>query len=73
MRNALERISKQKIIVKEGGLPSPFGFSIMVDRLNRDKLTTETLEESIKKNGSGKVVIVRRAALIYFHTCKLGE
>ena len=49
MRKALERIGKQKIIVKEVELPTPFGFPIMVDRLSRDKLTTETLEERIKK------------------------
>jgi ATP-dependent helicase Lhr and Lhr-like helicase len=49
MRSALERISKQKIIVKEIELPTPFGFPIMVDRLSRDKLTSETLEERIKK------------------------
>jgi ATP-dependent helicase Lhr and Lhr-like helicase len=49
MRKALERIGKQKIVVKEVELPTPFGFPIMVDRLSRDKLTTETLEERIKK------------------------
>jgi ATP-dependent Lhr-like helicase len=49
MRKALERIGKQKIIVKQVELPTPFGFPIMVDRLSRDKLTTETLEERIKK------------------------
>ncbi len=49
MRKALERIGKQKIVVKQLELPTPFGFPIMVDRLSRDKLTTETLEERIKK------------------------
>lgn len=49
MRKALERIGKQKIVVRQLELPTPFGFPIMVDRLSRDKLTTETLEERIKK------------------------
>ena len=48
MRRALERISKQKIIVKEPDRPSPFAFPIMVDR-TREKLTTEKLEDRIKK------------------------
>jgi ATP-dependent Lhr-like helicase len=48
MRRALERISRQKIIIKEPDKPTPFGFPIMVDR-NREKLTTEKLEDRIKK------------------------
>ncbi len=55
MRSVLQRIAQQKIIVREVELPTPFGFPIMVDRLSRDKLTTETMEERIKK-----MAVVRR-------------
>ena len=48
MRRALERIAKQKIIIKEPDKPTPFAFPIMVDR-TREKLTTEGLEDRIKK------------------------
>ncbi len=48
MRRALERIARQKIIIKEPDRPTPFAFPIMVDR-NREKLTSEKLEDRIKK------------------------
>ncbi|MEO1053825.1 MAG: ligase-associated DNA damage response DEXH box helicase [Bacteroidota bacterium] len=48
MRKALERINQQKIIVTEPDKPTPFAFPIMVDRL-RGKLTTEKLEDRVKK------------------------
>ena len=48
MRKALTRIAKQKIIIKEPDKPTPFAFPIMVDR-TREKLTTEKLEDRIKK------------------------
>jgi ATP-dependent Lhr-like helicase len=48
MRRALDRIAGQKIIVKEPEKPTPFAFPIMVDR-NREKLTSEKLEDRIKK------------------------
>ena len=48
MRNALKRISQQKIIVKHPEKPTPFAFPIMVDRL-REKLTSESLQERIRK------------------------
>ncbi len=48
MRKALDRISKQKIIIKEPERPTPFAFPIMVDRM-REKLTSEKLEDRIKK------------------------
>ncbi len=35
LRRALDRISKQKIIVKEPDKPTPFAFPIMVDRDER--------------------------------------
>ena len=48
MRRALERIAKQKITITRPDKPTPFAFPIMVDRL-REKLTTEKLEDRIKK------------------------
>jgi ATP-dependent helicase Lhr and Lhr-like helicase len=48
MRKALKRIAQQKIIVKHPDRPTPFAFPIMVDRL-REKLTSESLQERIRK------------------------
>lgn len=48
LRNALERIAHQKIIIKYPDRPTPFGLPIMVDRL-REKLTSERLEDRIKR------------------------
>jgi ATP-dependent Lhr-like helicase len=48
LREALQRIQKQKIVVKETAQPSPFAFPIMVDRL-REKMSTESLEERVAK------------------------
>ncbi len=49
LRKALARISKQKIIIREPSRPTPFAFPIMVDRLSRDKLTSERLEDRVKR------------------------
>lgn len=48
LRKALERINRQKIILKYPEKPTPFSFPIMVDRL-RERMTSETLEDRIKK------------------------
>jgi ATP-dependent Lhr-like helicase len=48
LREALQRIQKQKVVVKETAQPSPFAFPIMVDRL-REKMSTESLEERVAK------------------------
>ncbi len=48
LRQALERIATQKIIITEPEKPTPFAFPIMVDR-TREKLTSEKLEDRIKK------------------------
>ncbi len=48
LRRALDRIAHQKIIITEPDKPTPFAFPIMVDR-TREKLTTERLEDRIKK------------------------
>jgi len=49
LRKALERIRHQKIVLRSPDRPTPFAFPIMVDRLSRDKLTSERLEDRIKK------------------------
>ena len=49
LRAALERIMNQKIIIKEPIKPSPFAFPIIVDRLNREKLSSESLEQRVEK------------------------
>lgn len=48
LRAALERISHQKIRITYPEKPTPFAFPIIVDRL-REKLTSEKLEDRIKK------------------------
>lgn len=48
LRKALNRIAHQKIIITEPEMPTPFAFPIMVDR-TREKLTSEKLEDRIKK------------------------
>lgn len=49
MRRALERIATQKIIIREPDKPTPFAFPVMVDRLSREKLTSESIEDRVKK------------------------
>jgi len=48
MRQALQRIHHQKIIITEPRQPTPFAFPIMVDR-TREKLSSEKLEDRIRK------------------------
>jgi ATP-dependent Lhr-like helicase len=48
LRNALIRISSQKIIVKETDKPTPLSFPLLVDRL-REQLTSEKLESRVQK------------------------
>jgi ATP-dependent Lhr-like helicase len=48
LRRALDRINKQKIIVKYPKKPTPFAFPIMVD-IFREKLTSEQLEVRIRR------------------------
>ena len=47
-REALERIWRQRIVLKDPGRFTPFAFPILVDRL-REKLTSEQLEDRIRK------------------------
>lgn len=48
LRQALERIETQEIVIQEIEKPSPFCFPIMVDRL-RERMTNESLEDRVKK------------------------
>ncbi|HEV8515512.1 MAG TPA: ligase-associated DNA damage response DEXH box helicase, partial [Cyclobacteriaceae bacterium] len=48
LRQALQRIHHQKIIITEPDRPTPFAFPIMVDR-TREKLSSEKLEDRIRK------------------------
>jgi ATP-dependent Lhr-like helicase len=48
LREALQRIQHQEIVIKTVDRPTPFAFPIMVDRL-REKLTMESLEERVAK------------------------
>jgi ATP-dependent helicase Lhr and Lhr-like helicase len=49
MRKALDRIAMQKIILMKPQKPTPFAFPIIVDRLSREKLTSEKLEDRVKR------------------------
>jgi len=49
MREAMNRIEGQTIVLKDLEKPSPFSFPIMVDRLNREKLSSEKLEDRIER------------------------
>lgn len=48
MRNALERINNQHIIIIKPNKPTPFSFPFIIDVL-REKLTSEKLEDRIRK------------------------
>ncbi|MBM3176986.1 MAG: ligase-associated DNA damage response DEXH box helicase [Bacteroidetes bacterium] len=48
MRAAMERINRQKIVLKYPKRPTPFAFPVMVDRL-RENMSTEQLLDRIKK------------------------
>lgn len=48
LRQALERIAEQEILVRQLEKPSPFCFPIMVDRL-REGMSNETLAERVRK------------------------
>jgi ATP-dependent Lhr-like helicase len=48
MRQALDRINTQKIVLKWPEKPTPFAFPIMVDRL-REKMSSESMADRIAK------------------------
>jgi ATP-dependent Lhr-like helicase len=49
MRDALERIQSQEIVIVKPSQVSPFAFPIMVDRLSRERLSSEKMEDRIEK------------------------
>ena len=49
LRKAFERINHQKIIITYPEKPTPFAFPIMVDRLSRERLSSESMEDRVKK------------------------
>ncbi|MFM8914237.1 MAG: helicase-related protein, partial [Flammeovirgaceae bacterium] len=49
MLKALNRINQQKIVITEPDKPTPFAFPIIVDRLSREKLSSESLEDRVKR------------------------
>ena len=48
LRLALERINRQKIVLKRPPRPTPFAFPVMVDRL-REKLSSEQVMDRIRR------------------------
>ena len=48
LRKALERIQRQRILIKQTPSPTPFAFPILVDRL-REQLSSEKLEDRVNK------------------------
>lgn len=49
LHKALTNLNKQQIIHKRIAKPSPFCFPIMVDRLNRQTFSTESIEDRVAK------------------------
>jgi len=49
LREVLTKLQNLDIVLKRPLRASPFAFPIMVDRLSREKLTTETIEDRIEK------------------------
>jgi ATP-dependent Lhr-like helicase len=49
LRNALERISKSEIILSFPKQFTPLAFPIVVDGLNRNSLSTEKMEDRVRK------------------------
>ncbi|MGI9548210.1 MAG: ligase-associated DNA damage response DEXH box helicase, partial [Flavobacteriaceae bacterium] len=49
LRIALERIENQEIVWKKCQQPTPFSFPIITDRLSRERLSSEPLEDRIRR------------------------
>lgn len=49
LRTALDRIATQKIVITEPVGYTPFSFPIIVDRLSRERLSSESLQDRVKK------------------------
>jgi ATP-dependent Lhr-like helicase len=48
MKNALDRIQSQKIIIKYPDKPTPFAYPIMAERI-RESYSNESLEDRVRK------------------------
>jgi len=46
---AMEKLNKQKLVIKHPVQFTPFSFPIMVDRLNRTSISSESIEDRIAK------------------------
>ncbi len=49
LRLALERIAAQEIVWKKCKNPTPFSFPLITDRMSREKLSSEKLEDRIRR------------------------
>ena len=49
LRLAMERIGQQEIVWKQCVQPTPFSFPIITDRLSRERLSSEPLEDRIRR------------------------
>ena len=49
LRIAMERINSQEIIWKQCQQPTPFSFPIITDRLSRERLSSEPMEDRIRR------------------------
>ncbi len=49
MRRALERIQTQKLVFQQPKGYTPFSFPIIVDRLNRERLSSESMADRVKR------------------------
>lgn len=49
LRDVLERIQRQQILISTPDKATPLSFPIIVDRLSRDRLTSETIQDRIRK------------------------
>jgi ATP-dependent Lhr-like helicase len=49
MRKSLQKITQSHIIISRPSKATPLSFPIIADRLSREKLTSEKLEDRIRK------------------------
>ncbi|MEN8732553.1 MAG: hypothetical protein ABF321_08275, partial [Bacteroidia bacterium] len=49
IHKALTRIAQQEIVVKVLKKPSPLCFPLLVDSLNRDRISNESISDRVKR------------------------
>ncbi len=49
LRQALDRIQKSRIVLRFPSQPTPLSFPIIADGLNRNNVTSEKMEDRIKR------------------------